>query len=180
MPRGGSPGRFIRFLRRVVRGIVHRIAPVHDDNPFGEFPTGVEAGNLNNLPLGLPPMRLVLLIVDDNENFNFVENLDDEYFQELLNQLHNAFEPQGVPPASEKIIDNLNDVIVESTDTTGKCTICLEKWHQGETITKLNCQHSFCKGCIVQWLKMHNTCPLCRESIKEDSTTATVENGLHM
>ena len=177
MPRRETtPGRFVRFLRRVVRGITRRLIPVQnrdvESSPFGDlpFPIEVEPG------VALPPMRLVFLIIDDEDHLNLVENFDDTYFQELLNHLHNAFEPQGVPPASEKIIESLKDVVVEAPDSNSKCTICLEAWRQGETITKLSCQHSFCKECITQWLKMHNSCPLCRESVKEATTTTPVDN----
>jgi len=42
------------------------------------------------------------------------------------------------------------------------CAICLEPHpHKIE----LTCGHSFHKKCIMNWLKTHNTCPLCRAPV---------------
>lgn len=46
------------------------------------------------------------------------------------------------------------------------CIICfsnnnkLELWN--------NCQHKFCKSCILEWLKHNNTCPICRRVKKKN------------
>ncbi len=31
-----------------------------------------------------------------------------------------------------------------------------------------NCQHQFCKSCIIKWLKHNNTCPICRRIKKKN------------
>ncbi|KAH8754799.1 hypothetical protein F5883DRAFT_572427 [Diaporthe sp. PMI_573] len=36
----------------------------------------------------------------------------------------------------------------------------------GEEVTVLPCKHWFHGECVVSWLKMHNTCPICRASIE--------------
>lgn len=49
-----------------------------------------------------------------------------------------------------------------------ECCICLEHYSPGETIcvpvTK-ECNHVFHEECIVEWLKNHTECPLCRIQI---------------
>jgi len=47
------------------------------------------------------------------------------------------------------------------------CSICLEK-HKHYEICNLNCRcrNNFGIGCIKQWHKKKNTCPICREQIK--------------
>ena len=30
-----------------------------------------------------------------------------------------------------------------------------------------NCSHSFCYCCIIRWLNIHNSCPLCRKIISQ-------------
>lgn len=44
------------------------------------------------------------------------------------------------------------------------CSICLENHSHLDTITT-NCNHTFGKVCINQWLNRNNSCPLCRSVI---------------
>eukprot|EP00045_Choanoeca_perplexa_P012281 m.133493 g.133493 ORF g.133493 m.133493 type:complete len:342 (+) comp15951_c0_seq26:324-1349(+) len=43
------------------------------------------------------------------------------------------------------------------------CSICLEDDMGDEVATLLPCNHSFCRGCIRQWLQAAPGCPQCRE-----------------
>lgn len=44
------------------------------------------------------------------------------------------------------------------------CCICFETI-DNEKVKHLRCCHSFCIECIDKWLKIHNSCPLCRTPI---------------
>jgi len=51
------------------------------------------------------------------------------------------------------------------TEEEPECCICLEKYEAGEIIcTSKNteCTHVFHKDCVMDWMKNHNQCPLCR------------------
>lgn len=43
------------------------------------------------------------------------------------------------------------------------CSICQEE--QTNTV-KIDCGHNFCKECIIDYTKIGNNCPNCRESIR--------------
>ena len=46
------------------------------------------------------------------------------------------------------------------------CSVCLKKFKLGGDATMLApCKHFFHDLCIIQWLKTHNTCPLCRKEL---------------
>eukprot|EP01006_Ploeotia_vitrea_P038818 TRINITY_DN66283_c4_g1_i1.p1 TRINITY_DN66283_c4_g1~~TRINITY_DN66283_c4_g1_i1.p1 ORF type:complete len:655 (+),score=33.05 TRINITY_DN66283_c4_g1_i1:101-1966(+) len=75
------------------------------------------------------------------------------------------------PAATEEDIANLKRVsatastqkkstVVEQTE--GQCPICFEENDDGREIIELPCTHSFCGGCITEWLRYTRTCPLCR------------------
>lgn len=52
-----------------------------------------------------------------------------------------------------------------------ECVICLENYNVGETICvpiRKECNHVFHEECIVEWLKTHSDCPLCRIKIIGD------------
>jgi hypothetical protein len=62
------------------------------------------------------------------------------------------------------------------------CPICLEK--KTDPVLVCCCQNVFCGGCVLKWLRGHNTCPLCRRSITSDrliyiSSSSSVPD-LHM
>ncbi|XP_059649721.1 E3 ubiquitin protein ligase RIE1-like [Cornus florida] len=46
-----------------------------------------------------------------------------------------------------------------------ECCICLSPYEDGAEIHSLPCNHHFHSTCIVKWLKMNATCPLCKYNI---------------
>ena len=51
--------------------------------------------------------------------------------------------------------------------TNEKCTICEFEFCYKDTVTKLNCNHSFHKNCLINRLTARNSskCPICKTSI---------------
>ena len=45
------------------------------------------------------------------------------------------------------------------------CPIC--QCELPKATTTLECGHSFCTGCILQWFQRNNTCPMCRAEVPE-------------
>ncbi|NWW04232.1 RN115 ligase, partial [Ptilorrhoa leucosticta] len=93
----------------------------------------------------------------------------DAIVTQLLGQLENT----GPPPADKEKISSLPTVPVtqEQVDTGLECPVCKEDYAVAEQVRQLPCNHVFHSSCIVPWLELHDTCPVCRKSLKgEDST----------
>lgn len=45
------------------------------------------------------------------------------------------------------------------------CSICLEEQKTNEIWNTLRCSHQFHKDCIIEWLSIKKTCPVCRITI---------------
>ena len=47
------------------------------------------------------------------------------------------------------------------------CSICLEflDLESNVNIARTSCDHTFHLSCLSNWLKNHQTCPICRESV---------------
>lgn len=45
-----------------------------------------------------------------------------------------------------------------------ECSICLQTTYKN---TKTLCCHDFCVNCLYEHSKLHDTCPLCREQMKQ-------------
>jgi len=79
-------------------------------------------------------------------------------------------------PASAEAIDSLKTFTISSFlgTKTEKCNICLKefRFEENEEDVKLSsmpCDHVFHYRCIVKWLQMSHTCPLCRYPMPTDN-----------
>jgi E3 ubiquitin-protein ligase RNF115/126 len=100
---------------------------------------------------------------------------NDQPFENLLNFLmQNDPNRHGNPPASKATVDNLpsekitQDNIEQYNENT--CLICMDSYFIDNTVVKLDCSHYFHDLCILDWLKIHNTCPVCRYELKTDDS----------
>ncbi|XP_033750157.1 E3 ubiquitin-protein ligase RNF115-like [Pecten maximus] len=98
----------------------------------------------------------------------------------IITQLLNQLEGSGPAPADKTKIDSLPSVRVtqKQVSETIQCSICMEDFSLNEVVKKLPCEHHYHKDCIVPWLEMHGTCPVCRKdlngidaSLKDDYPT---------
>ena len=105
---------------------------------------------------------------------NFLLNhINDHQFENFINII-TAFDLQhkGNPPASERAIKNLKKTEINKDnihDFDGQtCNVCLENFSEGQISNQLDCGHHFHEKCIVHWLKMRNTCPVCRHELESN------------
>jgi len=91
----------------------------------------------------------------------------DAIISQLLNQLDNT----GAPPAPREAINQLPKVKItqQQVDIKLQCSVCMEDYKIDETVHKLPCDHLFHENCIVPWLELHDTCPVCRKALNEES-----------
>ncbi|KAL3844666.1 hypothetical protein ACJIZ3_002069 [Penstemon smallii] len=69
---------------------------------------------------------------------------------------------EGPLPASKASIDSLPRVQVLEPGL--ECPICLSEYEvkEKEEVKEMPCRHRFHSGCIVKWLGIHGSCPVCR------------------
>ncbi|XP_006818872.1 E3 ubiquitin-protein ligase RNF115-like [Saccoglossus kowalevskii] len=94
----------------------------------------------------------------------------------IITQLLNNLEGTGPPPAEKDKIQALPTVKITKDDIDHHldCSVCKEDFKIEEEVRKLPCLHIFHHDCIVPWLELHNTCPVCRKGIDgEDNNTKT-------
>lgn len=85
----------------------------------------------------------------------------------IITMFMNQMEHTGPPPASKEDIKSLPLVKIkqEHTDNKLQCHVCMEDFILDEEVTSLPCNHVYHTGCIVPWLELHATCPICRMTI---------------
>lgn len=120
----------------------------------------------------------------DNSQLLFMGNLGDyawgrEGLDTIVTQLLNQMETSGPPPLAKDKINDIPKVEVAQEEVERKlqCSVCWEDFKLNETVRKLPCSHLFHEDCIVPWLNLHGTCPICRKSLSGEEED---DNDVHM
>ncbi|KAM6994611.1 E3 ubiquitin-protein ligase RNF115 [Tautogolabrus adspersus] len=118
---------------------------------------------------GSPPLSWTGMLHSNPGDYAWGQGGLDAVITQLLGQLENT----GPPPAEKEKISSLPTVNIsqEQADCCMECPVCKEDFAVGEPVRQLPCNHFFHSDCIVPWLEMHDTCPVCRKSLNgEDSS----------
>lgn len=109
----------------------------------------------------------------------------DAVVSQLLNNLDNS---TGPPPMAKNDIQNLPNVCVtrDQIEKNLQCSVCMDDFKLEEQVKQVPCGHCYHKDCIVPWLELHNSCPICRKIFdpisevndhRSNSTAAATSNS---
>ncbi|GAB2270193.1 hypothetical protein Dimus_005097 [Dionaea muscipula] len=76
----------------------------------------------------------------------------------------------ATPAASKFVIDNLHSVVMteEHMPSDALCAVCKDEMLVGVMVKQLPCSHQYHGDCILPWLEIRNTCPVCRYELPTD------------
>ncbi|KAL3813516.1 hypothetical protein ACJIZ3_014784 [Penstemon smallii] len=101
------------------------------------------------------------------------EDLTMDY-ETLFEQLgDNANSLKGSPPAAKYVVENLPSEVltkeaVAENDNAIICAVCKDDIAVGDNLTRMPCCHLYHCNCLVPWLMIRNTCPVCRYELPTD------------
>ncbi|XP_022897083.1 E3 ubiquitin-protein ligase RING1-like [Olea europaea var. sylvestris] len=109
-------------------------------------------------------------------DFGLPSNLGDYFvgpgLEQLIQQLaENDPNRYGTPPASKSAVDGLPNIKITeellATDSS-QCAVCKDSFGLNEEAKQMPCKHIYHKDCILPWLELHNSCPVCRYELPTD------------
>lgn len=96
-------------------------------------------------------------------------------FDRLLDQL-SQIEVNGVgridhPPASKAAIESMPtiEILERHISTESHCAVCKEAFELGVEAREMPCKHLYHSDCILPWLSLRNSCPVCRHELPTDN-----------
>ncbi|XP_054794593.1 E3 ubiquitin-protein ligase RZF1-like [Prosopis cineraria] len=97
---------------------------------------------------------------------------------ELIDQLTENDRP-GAPPAPERTIHAIPSVKISESHLKENpyCPVCQEEFEVGGDARELPCKHIYHSDCIVPWLRLHNSCPVCRLEVPVSTDSVEPSDG---
>ena len=46
-----------------------------------------------------------------------------------------------------------------------ECSVCLMGYEEGDVLSELPCRHIYHRACITAWLRLRNSCPMCKQAV---------------
>ncbi|KAK4276753.1 hypothetical protein QN277_014865 [Acacia crassicarpa] len=168
-------------VRRIIRPRHHSF----DDARVGAFDREPETQPRHRTWAIVPPG-------DRSNSFERIPRLQDptprrtdprDYFfgpglDELIEQLTEN-DRQGPPPAPDRAVEAIPTVRIMDSHLKENphCPVCQEEFEVGGEARELACNHIYHSDCIVPWLRLHNSCPVCRQKVTVPSDYTDSSDG---
>ncbi|KAL6907613.1 hypothetical protein ACP4OV_002652 [Aristida adscensionis] len=98
-------------------------------------------------------------------------------FHRLLDQFSRLEAAAARPPASKAAVESMPSVTVAGGGA--HCAVCQEAFEPGAAGREMPCKHVYHQDCILPWLSLRNSCPVCRRELPAAATPdAEADAGL--
>ncbi|XP_074578983.1 uncharacterized protein LOC141835427 [Curcuma longa] len=107
--------------------------------------------------------------VDEEESLG--DASDSEVYEVLIGQFADDSAIKVSPPAAKSVVESLPSVLLteeEVAKADAVCAVCKDGILVDESVKRLPCSHLYHNECILPWLAIRNSCPLCRFELPTD------------
>lgn len=150
--------------------------PRNSEPPIGFNALDFLQNYLQNLRARGANVQLVMENHPSGPGLNLPSNLGDYYLgpglEQVIQQLaENDPNRYGAPPASKRSVQGLPNVVINDAlvkSDSNSCAVCMNEFEVGLEVKKMPCSHFFHSDCLLPWLELHNSCPVCRYELPTD------------
>lgn len=167
MPRGnGNANDPVTSIQAMMQAL---FAQIHG-NGTGERGPAAGHQEAGGMPHVFGPFEFLRSMLDPANAVHGDVAMTQEALDRIISQMMEQNGGSSAPgPASAAAIAALPKKRVDKTmmgsDGKAECSVCMESVELGDEVTFLPCKHWFHELCVGIWLKEHDTCPHCRQSI---------------
>ncbi|KAE8708591.1 E3 ubiquitin-protein ligase RING1 [Hibiscus syriacus] len=145
-------------------------------DPFACDPFTFIQSHLSNLGSRGGQIEFVIQNNASEPGFQLPTNIGDYFIGPGLGQLiqqlsENDPNRYGSPPASKSAIDTLPSMKIMKNDLSSEfnqCAVCMDEFEEETEAKQMPCKHNYHNDCILPWLELHNSCPVCRHELPTD------------
>jgi Ring finger domain len=134
----------------------------NDAEPEPDWEAGSAVSSVPDLEEMVRNMEVEVLLAMHNI---YEGDPEMDFFRQLLEL------DRGVrwgPAASKSAVESLPNITADESMVDLECAVCKELVLVGESLKRLPCSHDYHANCILPWLGIRNTCPLCRFELPTD------------
>ncbi|KAF5954232.1 hypothetical protein HYC85_007088 [Camellia sinensis] len=97
-------------------------------------------------------------------------------FDRLLDQLTqieiNGLGRREQAPASKSAVESMPtiEIVAGHVSSEAHCAVCKEAFVLGSEAREMPCKHIYHSDCILPWLSLRNSCPVCRHELPSDAS----------
>ncbi|KAI3508562.1 hypothetical protein L1887_23570 [Cichorium endivia] len=83
------------------------------------------------------------------------------------------------PPASKAAIESMPTIEIQENhiSTESHCAVCKEPFDLGTEAKEMPCKHIYHSDCILPWLALRNSCPVCRHELPPDNQDSVSDSN---
>jgi hypothetical protein len=100
--------------------------------------------------------------LNSNDNVTTIQQRDDKKPVTGL--------PRSIINSYQTFTFDKNQIATINNDYDTTCSICISDYNESEILKMMpQCRHFFHQSCVDTWLKVNASCPICRNSLLQDS-----------
>lgn len=175
-----SSATILQLLQGIRAGMTSEL-----ENPDSDRDRDREGNRQRDRVLLINPFNRTIIVqgsgssYESSDNSNLVGSLGDYFIGPGLDLLlqhlaENDPNRYGTPPAEKEVIEALPTVVVKETS---QCSVCLDDLEIRSEAKEMPCKHKFHSRCILPWLELHSSCPVCRFQLPASQSKLQSSNG---